>query len=247
VRRWRIVFIGRGVRKRRSVREFEVWIWLIGLLTLSRAGTVKLKVARRQKQKIHRQKTLDRQARLVTLKSHKQMVNFVINDLIRSHAEKARNDTKLETQMPELHKSLAKLDSIDSLPHSILKQLSEYSDLPLKRLLLGAEMQRIPPPPRIRSPELEIIMNKLKREADEKEYQRMVRGIGGVSSDSKWAVDFKDLQRESRAVGRWVAAIANVLFSLVGMGVTGYYLGYQLSFDPAIVRTSPCQNGLTVG
>jgi hypothetical protein len=168
------------------------------------------------------------------------MVNFIINDNIRQHAEMARKDSKLAEMMPELQRQLDSLDIVTSLPHTTLKQLADYLDRPessFKQLLKGAEMERIPPPARTRSKELDTYMNKLKRENDEKEYQRMVRGIGGVASDSKWAVDFKDLKRESRSVGRWVAAIVNVLFSLIGMGVTGYYLGYQLSFDPAIVRS----------
>ncbi|KAG0228038.1 hypothetical protein BGW42_002456 [Actinomortierella wolfii] len=107
-------------------------------------------------------------------------------------------------------------------------QSTETSNYWIHELLKGSGVYVPPPPPQKKNPELERILDEARAQIAAKEYDRMMDGITGASSDSG---SLRDQMADLREFKSTLIAIANILYTGIAVFVAVYMLSKHVYED----------------
>ncbi|KAJ3092778.1 hypothetical protein HK102_003041 [Quaeritorhiza haematococci] len=156
---------------------------------------------------------------------------------------KKRDDDTISKEVAETtlqtihHKDLHRLSQFMLAIHS---NDSKYS---FRELVKGSKINVESPRPRVKSPELQKILNDVRTQLENQEYERMVRNVSTYTGEQR---PLESFSKDLRNVSKLMSSIMNVLFSVGAAFVAVFYFSYTVSEDISVRTLLAVTGGLIV-
>ncbi|KAI9357903.1 endoplasmic reticulum-based factor for assembly of V-ATPase-domain-containing protein [Zopfochytrium polystomum] len=131
-------------------------------------------------------------------------------------------------------------DPARGVPHSLLKEVcavlceegcdAKDSGAKFSELVRGSQMMLVSPKPRVKSAELQRILDECRIQAENREYERMTRDVS-VSLKPSVNRSIREERDDARVAVGMLSSLFNVLLSMVSVFVAAFYFGKSVASD----------------
>ncbi|KAH9822987.1 endoplasmic reticulum-based factor for assembly of V-ATPase-domain-containing protein [Melampsora americana] len=174
-------------------------------------------------------------------------VNEKLKSILEVYRSELPSELLITLQPQNLDTSSSDIEGIHWIHHGTIVDLIRLTRLSDRRagrenrwslaeLLKGVEIYISPKPIRHRSSELEKIINSIKLNQEKDEYERMISSSSSSSSFLKDQIFNDNEKQDWNYISRSITLLINSLFSILGIVVSIYWLGY-VNYSWSIEKT----------